>query len=54
VRYPRILPVVAVPLAAALMVPGVARAEDPEPRTVGSVQGSTAAPARLDRSPLAP
>ncbi len=53
-RYPRILPVLAVPLAAALVFPGVARAADPEPRTVGSVQGSTVAPARDSRSPLAP
>lgn len=53
-RYPRILPVIAVPLAAALLFPGVARAAEPDPLTVGAVQGSTTTAPRTNRSPLAP
>ncbi len=51
-RHPRIVPVLAVPLAAALLFPGVAQAADPEPLTVGAVQGSTTTDPRLHQSPL--
>ena len=53
-RYHRISAVFAVPLAAALLFPGVARAADPEPLTVGAVQGSTTTAPRTHRSALAP
>ncbi len=51
-RHHRIVPVLAAPLAAALLFPGVARAADPEPYTVGAVQGSTTTNPRQHRSPL--
>jgi predicted extracellular nuclease len=54
VRYPRILALFAVPLATALLAPGVARAADPEPLTVGAVQGATTTSPRTHRSALAP
>jgi predicted extracellular nuclease len=55
VRYPRILPILTAPLVAAVLVPGVARAAEPEPLTVGAVQGQTldTENPRTDRSPLA-
>ena len=53
-RYPRILPMLAVPIvAASILVPGVAHAAA-DPLTIGAVQGSTTTNPRTQRSPLAP
>ena len=53
-RYPRILPMLAVPIvAASILVPGVAHAA-PDPLTIGAVQGSTTTNPRTQRSTLAP
>lgn len=53
-RYPRILPMLAVPIvAASVLLPGVAHAAT-DPLTIGAVQGSTTSSPRTQRSPLAP
>jgi predicted extracellular nuclease len=49
------LPILVTPLVAAALLPGTAHAADPEPLTVGAVQGTTTDTEnpRTDRSPLA-